>query len=230
MSDWPDSFDFDTDTLCQHQFKPFIKAEMAKLRAFDDERPDDKTYIFHQHAARVAKDVKKTALHMGLSELIANNLYWALLPHDIGKRVLPLDIWDMEEKPDASVKHMRRGHTNKGVEIVEEEFTGVTHPFKDLMVDIMMNHHEHMDGNGTHGLSGDQLSPPVRLSAIVEAYDGYRIWRPHFGDRDISAPAVIKRMRDEKGADMFDMKLFEAFADMKMIEYNNMNKQQNEEG
>lgn len=219
MSDWPDTFDFETDAICQNHFKPFIKAEMARLRAFDDQRPEEKNYIFHQHAARVAKDVRKTCVHMGLSNVIAHNMYWALLPHDIGKRLLPLHIWDMEEKPDASVKHTRRGHTNKGVEIVEEELGEIKHPFKDLMVDIMMNHHEQMDGNGTHGVCGDQLSLPVRLSAIVEAYDGYRIWRPHFRDRDTSAPGVLKRMRDEKGADMFDMELFEAFAEMKMIEY-----------
>jgi HD-GYP domain-containing protein (c-di-GMP phosphodiesterase class II) len=84
---------------------------------------------------------------------------------------------------------------------------------------LMRNHHEQMDGNGTHGISGDLLSLPVRLTAIVEAYDGYRIWRPHFGDRDISPPGVLARMRDDKGAEIYDMTLFEAFAKVKMDDY-----------
>ena len=220
MSDWPDAFNFETDEICQSIFKPFIRGEMAKLRAYDDERPEEKTYIFHQHAARVAKDVKKTALHLGQSETVANNLYWAVLPHDIGKRLLPVGMWDSEEKPSGSVKKIRRTHTLLGVQIVNELYPDINHPFKDLMLDIMANHHEQMDGNGTLALSGDELSTPVRLAAIVEAYDGYRIWRPHFGERDITPPGVIKRMREEKGEQIYDMDLFEAFAEMKMKEYN----------
>ena len=219
MSDWPDTFDFDYDETCQKLFKPFIKEELASLRAYDDERPEEKTYIFHQHAARVAKDVKKTALKLGQTEIVANNLYWAVLPHDIGKRQLPVEMWDSEEKPDGSVKQIRRTHTLLGVQIVEELFPEIKHPFKDVMLDIMANHHEQMDGNGTLGVKGEDLSMPVRLTAIVEAYDGYRIWRPHFGDRDITPPGVLKRMRDEKGAEIYDMDLFDAFAEMKMAEY-----------
>lgn len=216
---YPDDFDFKTDDVCQNTFKPFIKDELANLRAYDDERPEEKTYIFHQHAARVAKDVKKTALALGQSEMIANNLYWAVLPHDIGKRLLPVEMWDSEEKPDGSVKQQRRTHTLLGVQLVNELFPDIKHPFMDLMLDIMANHHEQMDGNGTHGLTAKELSTPVRLAAIVEAYDGYRIWRPHFGDRDITPPAVLKKMREEKGEQIYDMDLFETFAEMKLAEY-----------
>ncbi len=218
-SNWPDRFDFETDETCKMVFKIFIRAELDHLRSYDDLRPGDKTYIFHQHSVRVGKDIKKTALHMGLGEMIANNLYWAALPHDIGKRLLPPDVWDSEEKPTGQIKKLRRTHTLLGVQIVNEMFPNVHHPFKELMIDIMANHHEQMDGNGTLGLPGDKLSKPVRLAAIVEAYDGYRIWRPHFGDRDISPPAVLKRMREEKGAEIYDMELFTAFEDMKLKEY-----------
>lgn len=219
MSKWPDSFDFNTDAVCQDVFKPFIENELKELAAFDARRPADITYIFHEHAERVAKDIKKTCLHMGLGETIANNMYWAVLPHDIGKKNLPLDIWDSEEKPSPQLKKFRRTHTLLGAQVVQEYFPDVHHPFKDLMIDIMRYHHEQMDGQGTHGITGDQLSPPVRLAAIVEAYDGWRIHRPHYGDRDISPPGVLKRMREEKGGEIFDMELFKAFADMKMTEY-----------
>jgi HD-GYP domain-containing protein (c-di-GMP phosphodiesterase class II) len=84
------------------------------------------------------------------------------------------------------------------------------------MRDIMLNHHEQMDGKGYRGLSADALSLPVRLACIVESYDGYAIPRPHFGDRDISPEGVLARMRDEKGRALYDMELFEAFAEMKL--------------
>lgn len=218
---WPEGFDFQTDETCQNVFKPFILEQLKELETYDKQRPKGHTYVFHEHAERVAGNVKKTCLHIGLGEVVAENMYWALLPHDIGKKNLPLEIWDMEEKPSEEMKKFRRTHTLLGAQIVQELLPDIAHPCKDLMIDIMVNHHEQMDGNGTHGVPGERLSMPVRLAAIVEAYDGWRIFRPHYGDRDISPQGVLKRMREEKGAEIFDMELFEAFAQMKMNEYKN---------
>ncbi len=218
-SGWPTDFDFDTDEVCQSVFKPFILNELEALKAYDTRRPEDITYIFREHAERVATNMKKTCVYMGFGDVVANNMYWALLPHDIGKKNLPLDIWDKEDKPTAKLKQFRRTHTLIGAQIVQEYFPDVNHPFKSLMMDIMIHHHEQMDGHGTHGVPAEKLSEPVRLAAIVEAYDGWRIWRPHYGERDISIPGVLNRMREEKGSDIFDMELFEQFAEMKMNEY-----------
>lgn len=215
---WPDQFDFSTDETCQSVFKPFILEQMTELENYDGQRPEGHTYIFHEHAYRVAENVKKTCVHIGLGDVVAENMYWAVLPHDIGKKNLPLDIWDKEEKPTSEEKAFRRTHTLLGAQIVQEYFPDIDHPFKDLMVDIMVNHHEQMDGKGTHNVPGAQLSMPVRLASIVEAYDGWRIWRPHYDDRDTSPAGVIKRMREEKGADVFDLELLEAFIAMKLEE------------
>ena len=219
MGGWPDSFNFDTDPVCQNVFKPFIEEQLAELELYDSQRPDGHTYVFHEHAQRVAKNTKRACTQLGLSDIVANNMYWAVLPHDIGKKNLPVDIWDVEDKPDDGLKKYRRTHTLLGAQIVEEVFHDIKHPFKDLIIDIMRYHHEQMDGNGTHNIPANELSPPVRLVAITEAYDGWRIWRPHYGDRDISPPGVLKRMREEKGAEIFDMELFEAFAELKMNDF-----------
>lgn len=219
MSDWPDDFDLRETPEIGERIQSFIQDQMDDLRAYDAQRPDGINYIFHEHAQRVAINMKRTCLHLGLGELVAENMHLATLPHDIGKKNLPVNIWDNEEKPDSSVKQYRRTHTLLGAQIAEKHLHDIDHPFKDLMIDIMANHHEQMDGNGTHGKTAEALSKPVRLAAIVEAYDGWRIWRPHYGGRDISPPGVIKRMREEKGAEIFDMDLFEAFAEMKMLDY-----------
>ncbi len=218
---WPNNFDFRTDETCQTIFKPFILAQFEELKRYNDNRPGNHTYIFHEHAERVAGNVRKTCLHMSLSDTIAENMYWAVLPHDIGKKNMPVEIWDSDEKPTPQLKQFRRTHTLLGAQIVQEHLADIEHPFKDLMINIMAHHHEQMDGEGTHGIAGDALSLPVRLAAIIEAYDGWRIWRPHYGERDISPVGVLTRMREEKGADIFDMALFESFAQMKVDEYNN---------
>ncbi len=223
-SEWPDQFDFETDGICQSVFKPFILDQLEKLEAYDAQRPEGITYIFHQHAERVARDAEDTCLHMGLGKIVARNMYWALLPHDIGKRLLPPAIWDQEEKPDGELKAQRRSHTTLGVTIVDEQLAdSPPHPFKDLMTDIMLNHHEQMDGKGFRGLTADQISMPVRLAAIVEAFDGWSTPRPHFGERDISIPAVLARMREEK-SEWFDKDLLESFADMKMKQHESMDR------
>ncbi len=218
-SEWPSDFDLRDTPEIGERIRGFIDEQMEELKAFDQQRPEGHTYVFHEHAQRVAENVKRTCAHMGLGELVATNMYYAVLPHDIGKKLLPVDIWDQEEQPTGQMKQYRRTHTLLGVQIVIEHLHDIDHPFKDLMIDIMAHHHEQMDGKGTQGAPAEQLSAPVRLAAIVEAYDGWRIWRPHYGDRDISPPGVLKRMRDEKGAEIFDMELFEMFADMKMKDY-----------
>jgi HD-GYP domain-containing protein (c-di-GMP phosphodiesterase class II) len=164
--------------------------------------------------------VKKTILHMGLPKHAAMNMYWAVLPHDIGKMSMPIDIWDTETKPDAALKTFRRTHTSTGAEIVRAAALP-DHPFKNLMLDIMLHHHEKMDGTGHFGTPGDQLSMPVRLTCIADSYDGWRVMRPHYGDRDTSVPGVLQRIREEKGAEFFDMDLVDLFEKMRMEEYNN---------
>ena len=85
----------------------------------------------------------------------------------------------------------------------------------------MLNHHEKMDGTGQNGVGGDGLSLPVRLAYIADSFDGWRVRRPHYAaDRDTSIPGVLTRLREEKGAEFFDMDLVELFEKMKMTEYN----------
>jgi len=224
---WPQGIDLRNDSAFQERIKPFIEREMAALADFDAQRaawaaqnlPGSyrMNYIFHEHAERVADDMRAAALYSGLGEIVAENLYWAMLPHDIGKRLLPLNLWDMIEKPEDEIKRVRRSHTETGAALLDKEFAALAdHPFIVLMRDIMLNHHEQIDGGGFRGLTGDQLSAPVRLACIIESFDGYRIARPHFGDRDISVEGVLTRMRDEKGAALYDMALFEQFAAMKI--------------
>jgi HD-GYP domain-containing protein (c-di-GMP phosphodiesterase class II) len=264
-------FDIRTDAVFQDRIKPFIEKELRDLALFDQDReawakenlPPDyvMTYRFADHAKRVAEDMRRTALHLGWGEAAAEALYWAMLPHDIGKRFLPVELWDRMDKPDEALKALRRSHVERGAEYVLSlppplydsndevkrilnwkflpEFILSTifnyfplpfpwrksermyeheiknHPFLTLMLDIMLNHHEQMDGKGHRGVKGADLSPPVRLACIVESFDGYATARPHFGDRDISIEGVLNRMRTEKGADVFDMELFEAFAEVK---------------
>ncbi len=216
-SGWPDNFDFESDETCQTLFKPYIEKVLQKLEEYDARRPQDTAYIFHQHAKRVADDVKETCLYLGLGEKVANNMYWALLIHDLGKVHLPVDIWDIPEKPQDDIKARRRTHTELGADEFENKFSGIDHPFKNLALNIIHFHHEQMDGNGPYKIPGEKLPPAVKLASIVEAFDGWSTPRPHFNGRDVSPPAVLVRMNTEK-AHMFDPMLLHAFSKVKCEE------------
>ncbi|MDB5490501.1 MAG: response regulator receiver (CheY-like) modulated metal dependent phosphohydrolase [Micavibrio sp.] len=231
-------FDFDirTDPVFQEIVKPFIENQMAEMAAYDRQRqainPDIK-YIFHEHAERVAKDVRNVAARLGQPEHVQEAMYWAMLAHDLGKKTLPVQIWDSEGKPTGEDKTLRRSHAERGLSLIDEiignpyEQPGQNNEppngyrnFLELMRDVMTNHHEHIDGSGHHGLRGEQISTSVRLCCIVEGYDGYTIERPHdkVTPRDRSPAGALHRMRTDpdKGAKMYDLDLLEAFTALKL--------------
>ena len=195
------------DPLFNDRIRPFIVDHMQILEAYDNLRPKGHPYAFHTHSKRVAENARIVALELGWEEEKADNLYWAAWPHDIGKMRLPVDLWDSKDKPGKQIKAARRSHTLTGVRIIEEHFNDcLDHPFIQLMSEVMLRHHEALDGSGYLGMKKQDLSLPVQIVALVDAFDGWSCWRPHFGKRDISPAGVLKRMRVEKKG-QFDPKL-----------------------
>lgn len=200
------------ETAPSEHHKFFIEQQMKNLAVYDSMRPAGHVYEFDLHSKRVATNISLLGKACGYDDNACTALYWATLPHDIGKTMLPAKIWDMDEKPDETQKRERRSHTWRGVQIVRETFGHEcdTDPFLRLMIDIMENHHETMDGKGFLGKSGEQLSTEVRMACICDAFDGWSTARPHFHERDISAKGVIHRMKTEK-AGQFDEYLLKKF-------------------
>lgn len=186
------------------------------LAAYDALRPAGHPYEFHLHSMRVADNMRDLAMEMDMDIDRVRTLYNATFAHDIGKRLLPIKIWDVAGKPDEETRKARRAHTSMGVRIVDDTFGDDNHdPFLDLMRDLMQNHHEAMDGSGWLGKTGDQLSLEARMLCVCDAFDGYSVWRPHFGTRDISPKAVLHRMGVEK-AGQFDADILAVFKKVKL--------------
>ncbi len=216
---WPSTYDFETDPVCQKYFRPFIEQTLNDLKDLDHTRllkMPDTQYIFHEHTQRVAQRCHDTCLYLNTGETIANNLYWAALAHDLGKADLPPGIWETTgAKPSPELKAERRSHTSLGLKKIQEAFKAIPeareHPFHQLLCDVVMYHHEEMNGTGTHGLHSQQIPMPARLVAIVEDFDGQSIPRPHFGDRDLSPQGVIDYIEPKQ---VHDPILFAAFKGM----------------
>lgn len=196
-------------------YQGFIEDELKKLEAYDALRPHGHVYEFHKHVRRVARNMKMLALAMDLGEARAETLYWSALVHDAGKRLLPAEIWDMTGKPDYTTKKLRRQHTSLGVKIIDDTFGANDHaPFLDLTRDLMAHHHEAVDGSGWMKLRHDQLSLEARMLCICDAFDGYSVWRPHYGERDITPAGVLNRMAVEKEG-QFDADILKVFSEVK---------------
>lgn len=194
------------------EIQTFIDAEFAALKAYNAQRPQGHPYAFHLHSQRVAKHLRQLALDMGMDADYAQVLYSVGLVHDIGKRLLPIEIWDVAGKPDEKTRKHRRQHTVLGVQIVDEHFgADNTAPVLMLMRDLMTNHHEAIDGSGWLKKQGDELSLEAKMLCVCDAYDGYSVWRPHYGARDITPSGVIRRMAVEK-AGQFDPIILGIFA------------------
>jgi HD-GYP domain-containing protein (c-di-GMP phosphodiesterase class II) len=217
---WLD-FDIRNDPEFENIIKPFIENQLKELELYDRQRlarNPDIQYIFHKHAYDVSDDVRKTAAHLGQPEHVQEALYWAMLAHDIGKRMVPVEAWDKPGKPTPEEKALTRQHPDLGLALLDDHLGDLDHPFVDLMRDVIKYHHAHMDGSGTPpGITGDMLSKPVRLCAIVEAFDGYTKPRPDRPTPRSAAEALDKMHHDpDKGAKMYDMELLAAFTSVKL--------------
>jgi HD-GYP domain-containing protein (c-di-GMP phosphodiesterase class II) len=201
--------------VTQKDFSDFIASELAALEAYDGQRPPGHPYEFHKHTKRVAADMKALSLAMGQPQTHAQLLHDVTLVHDAGKRLLPVEIWDVEGKPSESVKNQRRQHTVLGVKILDDYFGADNHdPVLDLTRDLMRHHHETMDGSGWLGIKGSDLSLEAQMLCVCDAFDGYSTWRPHFGKRDISPKGVLHRMAVEKTG-QFDAEILAIFTSFK---------------
>ena len=218
-------FDINGDPVFETAIRPFIEAQMAEMAAYDWRRQalnPDIEYIFHEHAKRAADNVRALSARLGQPKHVQDAMWWAMLPHDIFKKEMPIELWDLPGKPTKEQKEITRTHAPRGVEIVRAKLAGIDHPFIGLMTDIMAHHHETMTGTGPCGLSADKISDPVRVCAIVEAYDGHMTFRPGQEKRRTPAEALEKMRSDpDKGAALYDMDFFEAFAAMILDNHSN---------
>ncbi len=86
--------------------------------------------------------------------------------HDIGKVRVPIAIL---EKPTALVEHemaVLRKHPEFGLEALKD-----TPGLSRDMLDIVIHHHEYLDGSGyPHGLSAREIPDFVRIATICDVF------------------------------------------------------------
>jgi response regulator RpfG family c-di-GMP phosphodiesterase len=128
------------------------------------------------HQRRVAELARLAGERLGLDTDRLQGLYIGALLHDTGKVSIPESILGMPRKLTDAEWNLVQSHALQGYEILKE----ATLPWP--VAEMALHHHERIDGSGyPDGISGDELSPEVRIIGVcdvVEAMGSHRPYRP----------------------------------------------------
>ena len=128
------------------------------------------------HQLRVAKLAAAIGEEMGLPEEQIRGLYMAGLIHDIGKIYVPAEILSKPTRLTELELMMIRNHARAGYDILK----AIEFPWP--VADIVLQHHERMDGSGyPQGLSDEEIlveASILGVADVVEAMTFYRPYRP----------------------------------------------------
>ncbi len=128
------------------------------------------------HQQRVAKLAVAIAQKLGLSEQEIDTIEMAALIHDIGKLYVPAELLNRPGKLTETEMGLIRTHPSAGFDIAK------TIEFPGPIAQIILQHHERMDGTGyPGGLQDDEILLAARILAVadvVEAMMSHRPYRP----------------------------------------------------
>jgi putative nucleotidyltransferase with HDIG domain len=120
------------------------------------------------HSLNVATLAMMLAKELKMCEMDVQHIGMGSLFHDIGKEEIPDRVSNKVEPLTRSEATLMQQHCVYGETIGKK--LGLPQP----VIDIIVQHHEYMDGSGyPRMLKGDKISPLARVVAIVNAYDNH---------------------------------------------------------
>jgi putative nucleotidyltransferase with HDIG domain len=136
------------------------------------------------HQQRVAELAAAIATDMGMAPDRVYGLRMAGSIHDLGKIIIPSEILCKPGHLGHLEYEMIKNHVQAGYDILKK----IEFPWP--LADIILQHHERMDGSGyPHGLVGDAILPEARILAVSDVFEtmsSHRPYRPSLGlDRTI---------------------------------------------
>lgn len=144
------------------------------------------------HQARVARLAKEMGRRMGLDSRCLEGLETAAKLHDIGKIYVPAEFLTKPGTLREAEMNLMKYHPEIGHQIIQDI------PFSMPVANIVLQHHERLDGSGyPGGLKEEEILPEARILAVAdvfEAMSSYRPYRPGLGPE-----AAMRDLRTGKG-------------------------------
>lgn len=117
------------------------------------------------HSRQVANLAELMGHNLDLGEKALSQLEEAALLHDVGKVMLPGDLWIIPQEIEEEEKEMVKKHPVVGARLLKES------GFKSSVVEAVLHHHEWWDGTGyPEQLQGDEIPLLAAIVGVAEAY------------------------------------------------------------
>jgi hypothetical protein len=155
----------------------------------------------NNHSVRVADLAAKTAVVLDLPNQQIEDIRVAGLLHDITKVDLSIDV--LRKAADQALAPIP---TQPGVRAARRAIGDTGGLLRDV-IPLIEAHHEHFDGRGELGLSGDDIPIGARVLAVADALDKL-IAREPYGE-ELNLAEALFRLEDQAGS-VLDPKVVEA--------------------
>jgi putative two-component system response regulator len=159
------------------------------------------------HCERLAEGAANLGRHLGLDEDSILALRRGGFLHDLGKIAVPDAILKKGSDLTAREWEIMKQHPITGENICR--------PLKSLrlVLPIIRNHHEHINGSGyPDGLRESEIPLLPRVLQVVDVYDALRTARPY--KPALSHDQAAQTMRDEARQGLWDAELVAEFFSM----------------
>jgi putative nucleotidyltransferase with HDIG domain len=157
------------------------------------------------HAVRVGVMAEVVASRLGWDEADVEVLRLGAALHDVGKVVVPERILRKSGPLDADELAEMRRHPEEGARMVAQ------HPALQLVVPVVLYHHERWDGSGYPiGLEGEAIPAEARVLTVVDAFDAMTTDRSY--RRATTEEAAVAELERCAGT-QFDPEIVRAFVE-----------------
>lgn len=155
---------------------------------------------------RVAEYLYQFSLYLGMEPEWCNKAYTIGTFHDIGKLKLPSTLLNKAGPLTGDEFEIIKKHTSYGAEIIQQ-IPGIPSDFPE----IILYHHENIDGSGYHGIEGKHIPMLSRMIRIVDTYDTMLNGRVY--QNPVSEKQAVEELMRFRGA-IYDDELVQSFVEM----------------
>lgn len=147
--------------------KGIVSLDLMDLRTYDD--------YTYAHSVNVAVLCCAIGFGLKMNQMKLETLVLAALLHDFGKKFVPSEILNKQERLTQEEYQIMKSHAEKSYEMIKERI--------DLSAQVktaVLHHHENIDGSGyPHGISGEEQTFFTRILHVADVYDALVSKRPY---------------------------------------------------
>jgi diguanylate cyclase (GGDEF)-like protein len=162
----------------------------------------------HEHSKPVGHWARLVATGMGLSPDVIHRAELAGRLHDIGKVLVPQEVWSKQDPLSTEEWALVRQHPEFGWRLAKT-VTGL-----DDVADVIRQHHERFDGSGyPGGLAGTHIRIEARILAVCDSWAAMLADRPY--QKAITEDQAVRELLSGRGT-QFDPDVVAEFLELRL--------------